>query len=109
LSDFIKAIVTAITEESRKLNIEELRDLYSSPTVVRLIKSRRIRWAGCVARIWRGEGCTGFWWGNLSERDHRSDPGVDGRIILRWIFRKWDVGLWTGLSWLRMETGGGHL
>jgi hypothetical protein len=37
------------------------------------------------------------------------DPGVDGRIILRWIFRKWDAGLWTGLSWLRIETGGGHL
>ena len=37
------------------------------------------------------------------------DPGVDGRIILRWIFRKWDVGVWTGSSWLRIGTGGGHL
>jgi hypothetical protein len=36
------------------------------------------------------------------------DPGVDGRIILRWIFRKWDVGVWTGSSWLRIGTGGGH-
>jgi hypothetical protein len=36
------------------------------------------------------------------------DPGGDGRII-RWIFRKWDVGVWTGLGWLRKETGGGHL
>ena len=35
--------------------------------------------------------------------------GVDGRIILRWILRKWDVGLWTGSSWLRIGTGGGHL
>jgi hypothetical protein len=35
-------------------------------------------------------------------------PGVDGRIILRWIFRNWDVGLWTGLGWLRMDTSGGH-
>jgi hypothetical protein len=41
----------------------------------------------------RGEACTGFWWGNLRERDHRVDPGVDGRIILRWIFRKWDMGV----------------
>jgi hypothetical protein len=32
-------------------------------------------------------------------------PGVDGRIVLRWIFRKWDVGVWTGLGWLRIETG----
>jgi hypothetical protein len=38
--------------------------------------------------------------GTLSERDHLGDPGVDGTIILRWIFRKWGVGLWTGLSWL---------
>ena len=36
-------------------------------------------------------------------------PGVDGRVILRWIFRKWNVGVWTGSSWLRIETGGGHL
>ena len=35
---------------------------------------------------------SGFWWGNLRERDHLEDPGIDGRIILRWIFRKWDGG-----------------
>jgi len=39
---------------------------------------------------------TGFWWGNLSERDHLGDPGVDGRIILRCIFRNWGVEAWTG-------------
>jgi hypothetical protein len=48
-------------------------------------------------------------WENLWERHHWGDPNVDGRIILRWIFRKWDVGIWTGLSWLRIETGGGDL
>jgi len=37
------------------------------------------------------------------------DPGVDGRIILRWIFRKWVVGVWTGSNWLRIGTGGEHL
>jgi hypothetical protein len=55
--------------------------------------------------IWgRGEACTGFWWGNLRERDHWGDPGVDGRIILRWIIMKWDMGVWKGLSWLRIDT-----
>jgi hypothetical protein len=49
----------------------------------------------------RREVCIGFWWGNLRKRDHWGDPGVDGRIILRWIFKKWDVGLRTGLGWLR--------
>ena len=34
----------------------------------------------------------GFWWGNMRERDHLEDPGVDERIILRWMFSKWDVG-----------------
>ena len=37
------------------------------------------------------------------------DPGLDESIILRWIFRKWDVGLWIGWSWLRIGTCGGHL
>jgi hypothetical protein len=50
-----------------------------------------------------------FLWGNLREREHWGGPGIDGRIILRRIFRKWDVGIWTGLSWLRIETVGWHL
>jgi hypothetical protein len=57
----------------------------------------------------RGEAYTGFWWGNLRERNHLGDPDVDGRIILRWIFRNWDVGVWTKSSWLRIGTSFGHL
>jgi len=57
----------------------------------------------------RGEAYTGFWCGNLKERDHLGDAGVDGKIMLRWIFRTWDEGVWIGSSWLRIETSGGHL
>jgi len=50
--------------------------------------------------IWgRGEACTGSWWGNLRKRDHWGDPGRDGRIMLGWIFRKWDVG---GMDWIEL-------
>jgi len=52
---------------------------------------------------------TGFWWGNLRERDHLEDPGIDRRIVLRWIFRKWDLRARTRLSWFWIGTGGRHL
>ena len=69
--------------EWRKLHNEELSDLYSLPNIFRVIKLRRMRWAGHVTRMGIGEAYTGFWWANLKERDHLGDPGVDGRIILR--------------------------
>ena len=72
-----------------------------------MIKSRRMRWSGFVTRMGGGEVHTGFWWGNLRERDYLEDPGVVWRIILRWIFRKCDVGAWSGLIWLRVGKGGG--
>ena len=51
-------------------------------------------------RIWgRVEAYTGFWWRNLREIHHFGDPGVDGRKILRWILRKWDVG---GMDWIEL-------
>ena len=65
-------------------------------------------WAGHVARIGEKH-IQGFGVGNLKERDHLGDPGVDGRIILRLIFRKLDVGVWSGSSWLRTGTGVGLL
>ena len=55
----------------------------------------------------RGECIQGFWWGNQRERDHLEGP--DERKIFRWIFRKWNVRVWTGSSWLRIGGGGGHM
>ena len=52
---------------------------------------------------------TGFCWGNLRVRKQLEDPGIDGRIILRWIFRKWDVRAWTGSIWFTIGAGVGHL
>ena len=54
-------------------------------------------------------GCIGSWWGNRRERDQWGDLGVDGWIILGRISRRLDVGIWTGLGWLSIETGGGRL
>jgi len=63
-----------------------------------------------MQNVWvRGEACTGFWWGNMRERYRSGDPDIDARIILRWIFRKLDVAVWTGSSWLMIGTGGGNL
>jgi len=89
--------------------MEELNDLYSSPSIVWVIKSKRMRWAGHVVRTGEERGCIGSWWGNRREEDHWGDIGVDGWIILGWISRRRDVGIWTELGWPRIEMGGGHL
>ena len=98
-----------VTGEWRRLHNEELNDLYPSPNIVRVIKSRRMRWAGHVARMGEVRGCVGSWWGNRREGDHWGDLGLDGWIILERISRRWDVGIWTVLGWPRIETGGGRL
>ena len=61
---------------------------------------------GCMGR---GDGYTGFWWRNVRERGYLGKPGADGRIILKCIFKKWEFVSWTGLFWLGIGTGVGHL
>jgi len=68
-----------------------------------------MRWAGHEARMGEERGYIRSWWGNWREGDHWGDRGVDGWMILGWISRRWDVGMWTGLGWPRIETGGGRL
>jgi len=84
-------------------------DLYSSPNIVRLIKSRRMIWAVHVARMGIGEAHAGFCLENLRVRNHLGEPGVDGRVLLKCIFRNCDVSEWTGSRWLRIGTGVGHV
>jgi hypothetical protein len=79
--------------ELRKLHNKELNDLYSSPNIVRVINSRRVRLVEHVACKGREKAYTGFWWGNMKQKDYLEDPGVDGRMICNWSFRKWDVGV----------------
>jgi hypothetical protein len=61
---------------------------------------------GACSTDGEGRGVYRVWWGNQRERDHWGDPG---RIILKWVFRKWNVGVWSGISWFRIEAGDGPL
>ena len=94
-----------MTWEWRKLHNEELNGLNFSPNFVRVIKSRRIRRVGHVARMGERRGVYGV----LVEKPEGKRPlgrhRLRGRIILRWILRKWDVGVWTVSSWLWIGTG----
>jgi len=68
-----------------------------------------MRWAGHVARMGEERGVYRVLVGKLEGKDHWRDLGIEGSIILECICRRWDVGIWTGLGWPRIETGGGRL
>ena len=99
-----------VTGEWRRLHNEKLNDLYSSPNIVRVIKSRRMRWGGHVARMGEERGVYRVLVGKPERRRPLGRPRrrwVDN--IRMWICRRWDVGIWTGLGWPRIGTGGGRL
>jgi hypothetical protein len=86
----------------------DVYDLHSPPNYIRAIKAIPVRWKGHVARmenntlaykrlVWTPDG-------NIP-----LDPGVDGRLILKWILKEWVMETWTSLIWLRITTGGGRL
>ena len=76
---------------------------------MRVIKSRRMRWAGHVARMGEERGVYKVLLGKPEGKRPLGNLGVDGWIILGWISRRWDVGIWTGLDWPRIGTHGGRL
>jgi hypothetical protein len=74
-----------MTRGWRKVHNEELHNLYFSPGIIRMIRSRRMRWAGHVAGKGRRRMHIRYWWGSQKERDHCEDQDVGGWIILKWI------------------------
>ena len=74
-----------VTGESRRLHKNELDNLYYSPDIIGVIKSRTVKWVVHVACMQ-----TGFLWENLRRRDHLGALTIDGSVTLKWIFKKWD-------------------
>jgi hypothetical protein len=100
------SIVVFNFTEWRRIHCEDLYDLYS-PNIIRVNKSR-MRWAGRVARMGEIRGAYRILVGSREGRNHLEDSGVDGKILLKRIFKKWEWA-WAGLIWLRIGTGGGLL
>jgi hypothetical protein len=98
-----------VTGEWRKLDYEELNDLYFSPSLIRVIKSRIMRWAGHVTRMGVSRGVYGILVGKLEGKRPLGRPRRRWEDNLRFILRNWDLRVWTGSVWLRIGAGGGCL
>jgi hypothetical protein len=77
-----------VTEDWRKLHDEDLHNLYSSPSTIRVTKSRRMRWAGHIARMGKRGMLIGYWWKSQKERDHWEDQDVDEWTISKCILER---------------------
>jgi hypothetical protein len=95
--------------EWRKLHNEELNDLYSLPNIVRGVKSRRMRWAGHVARMGGGQVCTGYWWGSRRGKKPLGRPRRKWEDNTKRDLEEVEGVVGTGWSGLRIGTVGGHL
>ena len=98
-----------VTWEWRKLHNEELNDLYSSPSIIWMIKSRRMRCAGHVAHMRDRRGVYRVLVGKPEGKRPLGRPSRRWHDNIKMDLRKWDMRVWTGLIWLRIGTGGGLL
>jgi hypothetical protein len=95
-----------VTGEWRKLHNEELQDFYSPPSIIRIIKLRRMRWAGHVARMGEKRNAYRLLVGKPERKRPLGRPRLGRWITLVWILERWDGVMWTGLVWLRIGTDG---
>jgi hypothetical protein len=98
-----------VTGEWRKFHSEELHNLYSSPDIIRQVKSGRMRWAGNVARMGEERKVYKVLVGSPKERDHLTDQGIGGKMGSGWILGRLGWWVWIGFDCLRTGTGGGLL
>jgi hypothetical protein len=98
-----------VTVEWRKLRIEELIDLYCSLKIVRVIKSRRMRWAGHVARMGEKRGVYMVLVRKPEGRRPLQKPRCELEDNIKMDLQNVGCGVWIGSSWLRIGTGGGQL
>jgi hypothetical protein len=98
-----------LTGEWRRLHNEELNYLYSSPNIIRVIKSRRMRWAGHVAGMGEKRGAYRILVGRPEGRQPLGTPRSRCEDNIKMDLQQLEWGAWTGLSWLRIGTGGGLL
>ena len=98
-----------VTGEWRKLHNEELNDVYCSPNIVRVIKSRRIRWAGHVDRMGERRGVYRVLVGKLQKKRALARPRRRWVDNIKIDLQEVGCGVWNGSSWLRIGTVGGHM